>query len=286
MQSVKFNKIVNTSEKNERADVLLANAYTQYSRAALVKLFDLGKILNNDKLAKPGDKLKPGDYILADLSAIEAPAAEIDIPVIYEDNSVIVVNKPTGVISHARGRYWDEPSVASFIRQKTVGFDDERAGIVHRLDRATSGVMICAKNKAALAYLQKQFSNRSVNKTYIAVVNGTTDPIEGVIDVPLGRNPNNPKTFMPDANGKSAITEYHTEFKGKSKSILKLHPLTGRTHQLRVHLKYINHSIIGDELYGGEKADRLMLHAHTLEITIPSGDRKVFTADIPEDFKV
>jgi len=286
MNSINYNKIVNSSDKNERADVLLANSYTKYSRAALVKLFDMGHVLNNKIPAKPGDKIKPGSYIEADLTAIEAPAADIDMPIIYEDDSVIVVNKPSGVISHARGRYWDEPSVASFIRQKTSGFDDERAGIVHRLDRATSGVMICAKNKAALSYLQRQFSNRTVSKKYIAVVRGSLSPTEGIIDVPLGRNPNNPKTFIPDANGKNAVTEYHTEFSGKSKSIIKLHPKTGRTHQLRVHLKYLNHPIIGDELYGGESAERLMLHAESLEITIPGGERKVFSATVPSDFKV
>ena len=276
--------IVNTQTTAVRADVLLANNHPEYSRAALVKLFEMQKISKNGELAKPGDKIQPNMSIDADLSLITQKADVIPLPILYEDENVIVINKPAGIISHARGRYWDEASVASFIRDKTSGFIGERAGIVHRLDRATSGVMICAKDQTTLSALQKQFSMRKVHKTYIAVINGQITPKEGLIDVPLGRNPKNPKTFMPDPDGKEAKTECQTSVEYKDKSQLELHPLTGRTHQLRVHLQYMKHPIIGDELYGGAPADRMYLHAHTLEITIPGGERKKFEAPIPEEF--
>lgn len=276
--------IYNESNNSMRADVLLAQANVQYSRAALTKLFDMGKITKEGITIKPGDKIQPGFNIQADISALSQKVDVIPLPIIYEDDNVIVVNKPAGIISHARGRYWDEASVASFIRDRTSGFEGERAGIVHRLDRATSGVMICAKNQATLASLQKQFSQRKVHKSYIAILEGEIKPSEGLIDIPLARNPRNPKTFMPDADGKEAKTEYHSqEFDGKH-SIVVLHPLTGRTHQLRVHLQYLKHPIVGDELYGGSKATRLYLHAHTLEITLPGGNRRRFEASLPQEF--
>jgi 23S rRNA-/tRNA-specific pseudouridylate synthase len=146
--------------------------------------------------------------------------------------------------------------------------------------------MVCAKNQETVSFLQKQFSDRKVNKTYIAIIENVLNPDEGVIDVPLARNPNDPKTFRPDVGGKPAITEYHTIEHDKNKSIVRLHPLTGRTHQLRVHLQYMKHPIIGDELYAGKKADRLFLHAHTIEITLPGGERKTFTAPLPSEFTI
>jgi len=257
---------------------------------------------------------------------------------LYEDDNVIVIDKPVGVISHARGRYWDEASVASFVRDRMVSRQphadtmqggaeqqtepyekygegaaeattqqgaassggvassankqadtmwsagSERAGIVHRLDRATSGVMICAKNSATLSMLQKQFSQRMTKKSYCAVVHGTPEPAQAIIEVPLGRNPNKPQTFRPDAQGKTASSEYKVIKSNDEYALLELTPATGRTHQLRVHLQYIKHPIVGDELYGEAKADRLYLHAHSLEITIPGGERKVFISPVPKEF--
>src|SRR5690606_19672441 len=122
---------------------------------------------------------------------------------------VLVVDKPSGVISHARGKYFDEPSVASFVRQKT-GQKGERSGIVHRLDRATSGVMITAKNQETLSLLQKQFSQRKTKKTYMAVIEGSMPTESGMIDMPIGRNPKVPQTFHVTEMGKNAITRYQT----------------------------------------------------------------------------
>lgn len=277
-------KITNTAETALRADVLLAAAYPAYSRAALAKLFDKGTITQNGKSLKAGEKLQPGEVFEAVIETLEKPAESIDLPILYEDDNVIVIDKPTGVISHARGRYWDEASVASFVRDKVSGMDGERAGIVHRLDRATSGVMICAKNAETLSMLQKQFSQRKTKKSYYAVVEGEPELETAVIDVPLGRNPNKPQTFRPDPQGKESSSTYKVVKTNGDFSLLELTPRTGRTHQLRVHLQYIKHPIVGDELYGGHKADRLFLHAYSLEITIPGGERKVFISEVPPAF--
>lgn len=277
--------ISNNSEVAMRADVLLANAYPEYSRAALAKLFERGAITQDGKPLKAGEKLQPNEEFTAVIESLERQAERIDLPILYEDKNVIVIDKPTGVISHARGRYWDEASVASFVRDKISGMDGERAGIVHRLDRATSGVMICAKNSETLSMLQKQFSQRKTKKSYHAIVHGAPDPEQAIIEVPLGRNPNKPQTFRPDPQGKSASSEYRVLKSNGDYSLLELTPQTGRTHQLRVHLQYIKHPIVGDELYGEKKADRLYLHAHSLEITIPDGERKIFISPTPKEFE-
>ena len=265
---------------------MLANSYPEYSRSALVKLFDMQKITLNNEPIRPGDKIKAGDSFLADISELQKPAEDIDLPIIYEDESIIVIDKPAGIISHARGKYWDEPSVASFIRQQ-VSFDsqNERAGIVHRLDRATSGVIVCAKNTDALSYLQKQFGNRKVEKKYTAIINGNINPAEAIINLPIARNPKKPQTMIIKSGGKASETAYRTVKNGNKYSLLELSPKTGRTHQLRVHLNYLSKPIVGDLLYGGEPAERLFLHAHSLKLVIPStGEQKIFEAKLPAIF--
>ncbi|MDQ5885327.1 MAG: rRNA synthase [Patescibacteria group bacterium] len=279
-----FTTIINKTQNPLRADVLLASFYPQYSRAALTKLFDMNLIQKNSVAIKAGEKIQPNISIFADISPIEQVADVIDIPIIYQDDNIIVVNKPAGMISHARGKYWDEASVASFIRDKVSGMVGERAGIVHRLDRATSGVMVCAKNTDTLSFIQKQFSKRSVQKTYIAIVNGDIEPKKGIIDIPLARNPSKPQTFVVNANGKSAQTEYQVTYQEGNFSALQLHPLTGRTHQLRIHLQYLNKPIVGDTLYGGQKNERLMLHAHSITINSPDKGIQTFKAPLPKDF--
>lgn len=274
----------NTEETPQRADVLLAAAYPAYSRAALAKLFEYGDVTQAGKALKPGEKLQPGEVFEANIEKLERQAESIDLPILYEDENVLVIDKPVGVISHARGRYWDEASVASFVRDKVSGMDGERAGIVHRLDRATSGVMICAKNSETLSMLQKQFSTRKTKKTYYAVIDGVPEPPKALIDVPIGRNPNKPQTFRPDAQGKSATTYYEVEKYNETRALVKLSPTTGRTHQLRIHLQYIKHPIVGDNLYGDSDAGRLYLHAYSLEITLPGGERKIFISPVPASF--
>lgn len=267
----------------KRTDKLLAEQLPQFPRAALQKLFDKELVWLNDRITKPGVKVRKGDRLKADLSPLDIKIEDIDLPVIFEDDNVLVIDKPSGVISHARGRYFDEPSVASFVRQKT-GQKGERSGIVHRLDRATSGIMICAKNQDSLSHLQKQFSQRKVRKTYMAVISGSMPTPEGVIDMPIGRNPKVPATFHVTESGKSALTRFRTVKSNGKHTLLELTPETGRTHQLRVHLAELKHPIVGDELYKGLPAGRLLLHAASLEIGLPGGDRTVFTAALPKEF--
>jgi 23S rRNA pseudouridine1911/1915/1917 synthase len=144
--------------------------------------------------------------------------------------------------------------------------------------------MICAKNPDTLRLLQKQFSDRKTKKTYSAIVQGRPSLDEAIIDVPIGRNPKKPQTFRADSNGKNATTAYKVMAEGNGLALLELKPTTGRTHQLRVHLKHIDHPILGDVLYGGKEAERLYLHAKSLEVTLPGGERKVFTSTTPAAF--
>lgn len=263
---------------------MVAEALPLYSRAALSRLFDSGHITLNGQVTKAGMKLRLGDKIRVDLSPLEALPEAINLPIIYEDDDVLVINKPSGVISHARGKFVSEPSVASFARQYVADMTGERAGIVHRLDRATSGVMICAKNQKTLSWLQQQFSDRKVQKTYLAVVNGHLPSETGKIDMAIARDMTRPQFFKADSSGKPAQTEFIVLKSVPKYSLVELKPLTGRTHQLRVHLKELKCPIVGDDVYGGEPAERLMLHAKSLEVVLPNLVKQVFSTDTPAEF--
>lgn len=278
-----------------RIDKYISSLHPEYSRAAIAKLFDLQLIKRGGIPLRPGEKVRPGSSVEYDLGPLQSTPEVIDLPILYEDENVIVVDKPAGIISHARGRYWQEASVASFIRSKvteelksppkegtTPLFD--RAGIVHRLDRATSGVMICAKNTATLSFLQKQFHDRKVSKTYIAITSGVPKHSHAVIDAPIKRNEKDPKKFFVHPDGKSAQTEYVLLKADDRHALIELKPKTGRTHQLRVHLRHIGTPIVGDELYGTESSSRLLLHAATLTITLPNGELKTFSSPLPQEF--
>ena len=208
-----------------------------------------------------------------------------DVEVIYQDEDVVVINKPSGMLTHAKGGIIDEQTVADFatayVAEEPSG---ERKGIVHRLDRDTSGVLIIARNNKAAEHLQKQFANRSVAKTYLAIVDGVPKLAEAVIDLPIGRNPTKPSTFRVDPKGKSATTSYKQLATDSKQSLIQLRPKTGRTHQLRVHMAYIGTPILGDVVYGKPGGERLMLHAHIIEINLPSGETKTFTAPPPDIF--
>lgn len=268
----------------KRLDVLLGERYSETSRSTWQKYIKAGYVLvNGSPVLSPKLDVSDGDSI-----AINIPDAtdfsDNELPILYLDDNVIVINKPIGVLTHSKGALNDEFTVAEFFRRyTTVGLDTNRPGIVHRLDRDTSGVMIGARNEVTAAMIQKQFAERKTKKTYIAIVDGILKEHEAKINLPIGRNPSAPSTFKVDAKGKSAITSYTVLAVEGNLSLVELRPLTGRTHQLRVHMKYIGAPIYGDRVYGKE-ADRLYLHAKQLEITIPSGDRKVFTAPLPETF--
>lgn len=289
--------------RRERLDVWLMRTYPDFSRAFLQKLCNEDKILVDGFPQKSGYKLKGEEAIepIHDMKSIIGLVPDIELPILYEDEHVIVVDKPEGVLSHGLSKFLGEPSVASFLRQTLLKHNSEnssvapwkaediRFGIVHRLDRITSGVMICAKNQQTMRILQKQFHDREVTKTYRAVIYGEPKLPEAMLDLPLERNPKAPATWRVGANGKPAQTVYKVlksvVNNGNTYSYVELLPKTGRTHQLRVHMQHIGHPIIGDFLYNGQPADRLYLHAYKLKITIPSTGEQEFTAPMPKEFE-
>jgi 23S rRNA pseudouridine1911/1915/1917 synthase len=252
------------------------------------KLIEGGHVLVNDQpQLKPGYKLRGADQVQIDYTPEDhVQPADIDIEVLYEDKDCVVINKPVGLLTHSKGAFNPEPTVASWLSGRLSGMSGERAGIVHRLDRATSGVMICAKTPEALSWLQKQFSTRNVKKTYVAIVEGELTLPEAIIDMPIERHPKKPQTFRVGSNGKPAVTAYKVLKTSSTRSLIELKPSTGRTHQLRVHLAHIKHPIVGDTFYKSPSADRLFLHALSLEITLLNRERKTFTVPLPKEFKV
>lgn len=270
---------------SRRLDRYLVVKLPELTRSAIEHIIKQGGVsVNGEIVTKAGYKLQPTDKVAYDYNANDVIIESIDLPVLYEDDDCVVVCKPVGLLSHSKGAFNPEATVATWLEPRTHGFEGDRAGIVHRLDRATSGVMICAKHPEALSWLQKQFSSRKVKKSYNAIISGDIQPEAAVIDMPIERNPKKPQTFRVGNNGKPSITEYKVIESNGKYSLLQLKPETGRTHQLRVHLKHFNKPIVGDSFYEGEIADRLYLHALELEITLPNRERKVFSAPLPPKF--
>lgn len=271
-------------EPGARLDVFV-HEQLKISRNFAARLGEQGKVLVNDQKQKPSYKVRAHDTVTVDFDSAELVVTEkLNLPIMYEDDDVVVINKPEGVLSHSKGAFNPEATVATFMEPFLQDLDGERGGIVHRLDRATSGVMICAKNVAAMTWLQKQFADRRVRKNYVAVIEGTLDPTEAMIDMAIARNPRNPKTFRVDPNGKPSRTHYKVARFDGQHSLIQLQPETGRTHQLRVHLSHQGHPIVGDVFYGGEEFERLLLHAHKIEITLPNKTKREFVAEIPALF--
>lgn len=273
-------------QAGERLDIFLTRQTLGYTRSHIQKLCQLNVITVNGQPAKANTKLKAGDEVR--LQNNTQPAQPVELPVLYEDNDVIVINKPTGILTHAKGALNDEFTVAEFMRSRTTDNPEgNRPGIVHRLDRGTSGVLIGAKNNEAKRWLQKQFSERKAKKTYIALVVGAPENDEALIQLPIERNPKKPQTFRVGASGKPAETHYEVMQKFQGYTLLRLKPTTGRTHQLRVHLHYLHCPIVGDEFYGTPepRLGRLFLHAASLEITLPSRERRTFEAPLAPDLQ-
>lgn len=281
---------VGSDNVGQRLDVFVAAQYPQFSRSSLSALFKSNLVIVNTEPEKAGYKLKPTDRVAVNQKILTAEPPSITLPIIYEDSDVLVINKPEGVLSHSKGTLNSEATVASFIKSKITdaALQGNRAGIVHRLDRHTSGVMITAKTGDALKHLQKQFSQRRTKKTYVAIVEGDLEPTEAIIDAPIMRNPRKPQTFIVSSAGKPATTSYKKleafQKNGQTYSLVELRPQTGRTHQLRVHMAYIKHPIVGDSIYG-RGGDGMMLHAVSLELTLPGSARQTFESDSPDRIK-
>ena len=255
-----------------RLDILLVNKYKSYNRSTLQKFIQNGFVTVDGAVAKkPNQKFEEG--VKLELNVPEdLKNADLKPEVIYEDENVIVLDKPAGLLSMAKGEYCPEKTLEDY------------GLLVHRLDRDTSGVVILAKNLEVQKFLRKQFQDRKTHKTYYAVVTGRPKLDAARVDLPIARDLKRPTTFRVDPNGKASETYYRVVKSDDKHSLLELKPTTGRTHQLRVHMKYLGHPIIGDVVYGDEKADRLFLHAKSLEITLPGGERRVFEAPLPREF--
>ena len=256
-----------------RLDLLMTEIYKSYNRSSLQKFIELGFVTVDGELArKANQKFERGVKI--DLQVpTELKNADLVPEKVYEDENVLVVNKPAGLLSMAKGEYCPEKTLADY------------GLIVHRLDRDTSGVMILAKNTEVQKFLKKQFQDRKTHKTYYAVIDGRPKLDAARIDLPIARDLKRPTTFRVDAGGKESETFYKVILTDDEHSLVELKPTSGRTHQLRVHMKYLGHPIMGDVVYGGEPADRLYLHAGTLEITLPGGKRTVFEVPMPKEFE-
>jgi len=282
-----MNEVFDVTEGEQRLDSFLAKQKPEYSRSFWQKMIEGGSVTINGSVVKSKHKAMPGDVV--SITVPEKPNfVGRTLPVLYEDDDVIVVNKPAGMLTHAKGAQSDEFSIGEFMRTRTTdGTETNRPGIVHRLDRGTSGVIIAAKNPGAKRWLQAQFSKRNVKKTYVALVVGHPQEAAATIQLPIERNPKKPQTFRVGGNGKTAETTYETLHNYRSNTLLQLMPHTGRTHQLRVHLSYLHCPIVGDDLYGKiePRLGRMFLHAAKLELTLPSRERRVFEAPLPDDLQ-
>lgn len=289
--------VVPEDEAGQRLDVYLTRRIGFLSRSQVKKLIDLGDVRVNGEIIKAGYRLKGREIIEV---KIELPSNETkiepeDIPlnIIYADEDIIVINKPSGLIVHpGAGRrrgtlvnalLYHFPEIA------TVGAA-ERPGIVHRLDAETSGVMVVARSAVAYKSLQQQFKNREVDKTYIGLVWGKFSQKGGKIEWPIGRHPHDRQRFsVRTKHPKEAVTVFSVLHEGPDFSVLEIKPITGRTHQIRVHLAAAGHPIIGDRRYGrkDKRGGRLFLHAYRLAFVHPTKKMWMeFVAPIPEDFRL
>ena len=253
-------------------------------------------ILLNGRSVRKSAKVKTGDTVVLeyDEEVFEGLEAE-DIPlsVIYEDESILVIDKAQGMAVHPGAGLHSGTVVNALLSRYGEDFaasDDERPGIVHRLDKDTSGVMVIARNAEALASLQRQFASHTAEKHYAAIAKGIITAPHGFIDSPIERDPRDRKKFRASDRGRDALTEYTVRERLNGYTLLDVRIHTGRTHQIRVHLRSIDHPILGDPVYGvfdpRYPEATLMLHAASLEIDHPvTGERMLFTSPLPERFQ-
>jgi len=255
-----------------RLDTMMVSIYKSYNRSTIQKFIKSGFVeVDDEPVLKPNAMFPEGVKI--DLKVPKAlKNADIKPEVIYEDENVLVLDKPAGLLSMAKGGYCPEKTLEDF------------GLLVHRLDRDTSGVVILAKDPKTQTMLRRQFQDRKAHKTYYAVLTGVPKLKEARLNLPIMRDLKHPTTFRVDPRGKESETFYKVLKSDDKHALVELKPTSGRTHQLRVHMKYLEHPIVGDPIYGVEKGDRLYLHAGSLEITLPGGIRKTFEAKIPESF--
>ena len=290
-----------------RLDLYLIKRGIPLSRTRIQSLIEGGEVKVNGRVPKPGYKIRAGDTIALTVPSprrIRIEPEPIPLEILYQDSDLLVVNKSAGLVMHpAPGNYSGTMVHALLHHVKDLGGigGEERPGIVHRLDKETSGVVLIAKTDFALTHLMKQFKAHSVEKTYLALVWGKLKQKKGKIDLPIGRDSRDRKKISPNStNPKEAITHYRvlcsfTDSAAPERSVVlvEVKPLTGRTHQIRVHMASLGHPVVGDKTYGGRgdrgseiNAERQMLHAYSIRFTHPrTGKPMTFTAPLHADMK-
>lgn len=298
--------LITAGEQPKRLDVFLVNRERDMSRSALQRLIELGRIRINNAIVKPSQKIKPGDKITMDVPKPEPLALKgeaIPLNVLYEDDALLILNKPAGIVVHPAPGHWTGTLVNALLHHfqtsggtvSSIG-GKERPGLVHRLDKETSGVMVIAKTDQAHRHLAAQFKLHTITRVYEALIWGVPKKVRGLIELAIGRDSKERKKFSArTARPKESVTEYHVDRRyGKLAAHVLLYPRTGRTHQLRVHLTSLGHPILGDQTYGGKKVcavdsieiPRVMLHARTLGFQHPrTGETQEFTRPFPTDME-
>ncbi|MDO8612395.1 MAG: RluA family pseudouridine synthase, partial [Dehalococcoidia bacterium] len=267
----------------ERLDVFLSRAVADLSRSQARRLIDDGLVTVDGTPERPSYRLPGGARVTATLPPVEdaEPAAErIPLTIIYQDEDVIVVDKPAGLTVHPAPGHPSGTLVNALLAlapELADLRDRVRPGIVHRLDRDTSGLLVVARNERARDDLIRQMKQREVSKTYLALVQGVPQPPQGTIEAPIGRHPRNRKKMAVVAGGREAETRYRVREAVDGFALLEVEPVTGRTHQIRVHLAAIGHPVAGDSVYGkrSDLVGRQFLHAWRLAFDLPSSGRRV-----------
>ena len=272
--------IVKQEDQGKRLDTYISNQNNDLTRTAVQRLIEQEKILVNGKKRKVAYKVTEGDMVIieeTEAQMIELKAQEIPIDIIYEDSDIIVVNKPKGMVVHPANGNPDGTlvnAIMAICKDSLSGIGGEiRPGIVHRLDKDTSGLLIVAKNDKAHVNMSEQIKNHEVKKTYIALVRGIVKENEATIDMPIGRSRSDRKKMAVDKNGRNAVTHIKVLKRYDKYTLLEINIETGRTHQIRVHLSHIGYPIIGDYIYSNGKNEfgvvGQCLHAKCLEFKHP-----------------
>lgn len=293
MTSIKSSVLIDKEDEGQRLDHILLKKCEGKSRNYIHYLFKEGMISTDGKSLKKSAQCKEGQKIdikFIDLPEVKLRSEDIPLEILFEDEHLIICNKPTGMVTHPAPGSLDNTfagALLHYLKNLPESDDPLRPGIVHRLDKETSGVIVAAKTTAALTALQKMFAERKMKKTYTAICHGT--PNADFVNAPIGRHPKNRKAMAVKEDGKEALTDVEVLGKGKGFSLVLAKPHTGRTHQIRVHLKHLNSPIIGDSLYGPKnvKTKRCFLHASHIEFIHPFTHQLVSVgSSLPRDMEV
>ncbi len=288
-------QIIQLAADGRRLDVLLAEA-SGLTRSRVARLMEQGCCLVDGRPeTKAGAKPKAGAAIALTVPApkpAKPEAQDIPLEIVYEDDALALVNKPCGMVVHPAPGHEDGTLVNALLyRLDSLGSvgGEERPGILHRLDKDTSGLLLVAKTDAAQLSLSAQLAERTMEKHYRALVSGRMSEARGFIDQPIARSKKDRQKMAVDPDGRPAQTEWTALAEGRGSTLLDVHILTGRTHQIRVHMLSVGHPVLGDPIYGSGRAlpmPRLMLHAYSLSFDHPAtGERMTFTAPVPEDYR-